>query len=187
MDRNYTFGGGDQHGSYVLTVSLQFSDEEGVLCDVREQMQILQSLSAWNPRARFVIMMTGQGVEDHQQQMIKALLKDLSDIEVLNVIILIKLSEHSSYRYTNNLSDIHVFTWFPFTQPSGYCRTLSRPIVIDAWMSDSHRFFLDKDLFESKVPENLGLCPLRISTSQFTPFVIFPDKNCATLSSMRGV
>ncbi|XP_033606469.1 glutamate receptor ionotropic, NMDA 3B-like [Cryptotermes secundus] len=54
-------------------------------------------------------------------------------------------------------------------------------------MSDSHRFLLNKDLFESKVPENLGLCPLRISTSHFPPFVIFPDENNTTLSSMRGV
>jgi hypothetical protein len=187
VDRNYTFGRGDKHGSYVLTIRFQFNDEEGLLWDVREQMQILQSFSAWNPRARFVFMMRGQGTEGYQQRMIKALLRDLSDIQVLNVIILVKLSEQSSKRYTNNLSDIYVFTWFPFTQPSGYCGFLSRVVVIDTWMSDSHVFFLDKDLFESKVPENLGLCPLRISTSHFPPFVIFPDESNATLSSMRGV
>jgi hypothetical protein len=187
MDTNYDFGRGDKHGSYVLIVRFQYSDEEGVLWDVRKQMQILQSLSTWNPRARFVIMMTGQGIEDYQQRMIKALLKELSDIQVLNIIILVKLSEHFSNRYTNNLSDLYIYTWFPFTPPSGHCGALNRIIVIDAWMSDSHQFFLGKDLFESKVPENLGLCPLKVSTSHFPPFVIFPNESSATLSSVRGV
>jgi hypothetical protein len=187
MDRNYPFGQGDKHDSYVLTVSFQLSDENGVLWQLKKQMQALRPLSAWNPRARFVIIMMGQDIEDHQQGMIKALLKELSDMQVINVIVLVRLSEHSSNRYTNGLSDIHIFTWFPFTQPSGYCGVLNRIVVTDAWMSDSHRFLLDRDLFENKVPENLGLCPLRVSASHFPPFVTFPDESNATLPSMRGV
>jgi hypothetical protein len=187
VDRDYTFEGGDKHGGYVLAVRFQLSDEEGALLQLKQQMRALRSLTAWNPRARFVIIMMGQAIEDHQRRMIKALLKELSDMQIINVIVLVKLSEHSFNRYTNDLYGIHIFTWFPFTYPSGHCGALNHITVIDAWISDSQRFILDKNLFESRVPENLGLCPLRISTSHFPPFVIFPDESGATLPSMSGV
>jgi hypothetical protein len=171
----------------VLTVRFQSGDEEGALWQVKQQLHLLRSLTAWNPRARFVIMIMGQVIDDHQQLMINALLKELWDMQVINVIVLVKLSKLSSNRLTKDISDTHIFTWFPFAPPSGHCGVLSRVVIIDVWLSDSHEFLLDKDLFEGKIPEDLGLCPLRLSIYHFPPFIIFPEEDSPTLPSMRGV
>ena len=174
----------DKHSSYVLSVRFQ-GEEDRVMRDVKEQTQKLQSLSAWNPRARFVILLNDIG--NNQQQMTKAILKHLSDIQVLNAIILLKQSKNSPKRHSTHLLDLHILTWYPFSPPSGYCGEMNRANIIDTWISKKQQFFLNRDLFENKIPPNLGLCPLKISTGHFPPFVIFPDKNTTTLSDMGGV
>jgi len=176
----------DKHSSYVLIVRFQ-DDEDRVIGDVREQTQKLQSLSAWNPRARFVVVLTGRSIGNSQKELTKAILKHLSDIQVLNAIILLKQSKNFPKRHSTHLSDLHILTWFPFTPPSGYCGAMNRTNTIDIWISDKQQFFHNKDLFENKIPPNLGLCPLKISTYHFPPFVIFPDKNTTTLAHMSGV
>lgn len=186
-ERNYPLDWGNKPGSYVMIVWFQGNNEERVLQDVRKQVEKLQFLPAWNPRARFVIVMTGQDIQNNQQKLIKFILKELSEVQVLNTIVLLKLSKHFSGGYWNPLSELHVFTWLPFTPPSGYCGALNHIIAIDAWMSNNHTFFLNKDLFANTIPKNLGLCPLKVSTSHFPPFVIYPDESEATLSSMGGV
>jgi hypothetical protein len=176
----------DKHSSYVLVV--RFQDDEGrVIRDVREQTQKLQSLSAWNPRARFVVVLTGRSIDNNQQELTKAILKHLSDIQVVNAIILLKQSKNFPKTHSTHLSDLHKLMWFPFSPPLGYCGALNRANTIDTWISDKQQFFLNKDLFENKIPPNLGLCPLKISTSHFPSFVIFPDKNTTTLADMDGV
>jgi hypothetical protein len=177
---------GDKHGSYVLIVRFH-EDEDRVMKDVREQTDKLQLLSSWDPRARFVVVMTGQTTEDNQQGIIKAMLRELSDIQVLNAIILLQLSKDFPNRHSSHLSDLHVFTWFPFSPPSGHCGMLKSAIEIDTWISDNKQFVLRNDLFESKIPSNLGFCPLRISAFHFPPFIIFPDASNPTLSEMGGV
>ena len=176
----------DKHSSYVLIVRFQ-DDEDRVIRDVREQTEKLQSFSAWNPRARFVVLLTGRSIGNKQQELTKAILKDLSDIQVLNAIILLKESKSFPKRHSTHLSDLHIITWFPFSPPSGYCGAMNRANTIDTWISDKQQFLLNRDLFENKIPSNLGLCPLKISASHFPPFVIFPDKNTTTLSDMGGV
>ena len=176
----------DKHSSYVLIVRFQ-DDEDRAMRDVREQTQKLQSLSAWNPRARFVVVVTGRSIGNNQQELTKAILKHLSDIQVLNAIILLKQPQNFPKTHSTHLSDLHILTWFPFSPPSGYCGTINRADTIDTWISDKKQFFFNKDLFENKIPPNLGLCPLKISTLHFPPFVIFPDKNTTTLSDMVGV
>jgi ABC-type amino acid transport substrate-binding protein len=54
-------------------------------------------------------------------------------------------------------------------------------------MSNNHEFFLNKDPFASRIPKNLGLCPLKVSTLHFPPFVIYPEDGEATLLSMGGL
>jgi len=176
----------DEHSSYVLIVRFQ-DDEDRVIRDVREQTQKLQSLSAWNPRARFVVVLIGRSFGSNQKEMTKAILKHLSDIQVLNAIILLKQSKNFPKIHSTHLSDLHILTWFPFSPPSGYCGAMNRTNTIDTWISDKQQFFLNKDLFENKIPPNLGLCPLKITTIHFPPFVIFPDKNTTRLSDMRGI
>ena len=176
----------DKHSSYVLTVSFR-DDEDRVINDVREQTQKLQSFTAWNPRARFVVVLTGRSIGHNQQELTKAILKHLSDIQVLNAIILLKQPKNFPKRHSTNLPDLHIFTWFPFSMPSGYCGRMNRANTIDTWISDKKQFFLNKDLFENKIPPNLGFCPLKISTSHFPPFVIFPDNNATTLSDVGGI
>jgi hypothetical protein len=106
----------DKHSSYVLIVRFQ-DDECRVIKDVREQTQKLQSLSAWNPTARFVVVLTGRSITSNQQELTKDILKHLSDIQVLNVIILLKQSKNFPKIYSTHLSDLHILTWFPFSPP----------------------------------------------------------------------
>lgn len=176
----------DKHSSYVLIIGFQ-DDEDRVIRDLREHTQKLQSFSAWNPKARFVVVLTGRSISKNQQELTKAILKDLSDIQVLNAIILLKQSKNFPRRHSTHLSDLHILTWFPFSPPSGYCGVMNRANTIDTWISDKQQFYLNKDLFENKIPPSLGLCPLKISTYHFPPFVIFPDKNTTSLSDMSGV
>jgi len=176
----------DKHSSYVLLVRFQ-DDEDGVIRDLREQTQKLQSFSAWNPRARFVVVVTGRSIAKNQQELAKAILKDLSDIQVLNAVILLEQPKNFPKRHSTHLFDLHIITWFPFSPPSGYCGAMNHTNTIDTWISDKQQFYLNKDLFENKIPPNLGLCPLKISTYHFPPFVIFPDKNTTSLSDMGGV
>ncbi|XP_021923878.1 glutamate receptor ionotropic, kainate 5-like isoform X2 [Zootermopsis nevadensis] len=178
-DRRHPLDWGDKHGSYVMAVLFQNNDEERALRHARNQIEELACLPSWNPRARFVIVMTGQDIRNSQRGLIKVILKELSDKQVLNAIVLLRPSKP--------FSDLHVLTWFPFTPPSGRCGSLKRVITVDAWMSDSREFSLNKDLFSRSVPKNLGSCPVKVSTSHFPPFVIYPDKSDATISSVGGV
>jgi hypothetical protein len=93
-ERHRRFEWRDKHSSYVLIVRFQ-DDEDRVMRDLREQTQELQSLSAWNPRARFVVVLTGPSIGNNQQELTKAILKHLSDIQVLNAIILLKQPQNT--------------------------------------------------------------------------------------------
>ncbi|KAJ9591166.1 hypothetical protein L9F63_002321 [Diploptera punctata] len=156
----------DLHNSYLLVTMYYAENVEQTLEDVREQIEKLENYYAWNPRAKFIILLLTQSCD--VKQVIKNILGELRHKEIMNVNVMVLLSKDTGE------STMHVYTWFPYKLPSGSCGKLSDIVILDSW-SVSQRIG-DLFLFPNKLPNDLGGCPLRATTFEFPPFIICDPK-----------
>ena len=157
----------EKHGSYILMVRYHGGD----LSEVREQIYQLESLPAWNSRAKFVVVAEENNAR-RSDKMLKDILKEFWKWNVFNVVIL-SPTEHTSASTT-----VGVYTWFPYRLPSGRCGELLQLVLLDTCLATGNmtgRFLNNSPIFEEKIPYNLNGCPFRVSTLKFHPFIIFDN------------
>ncbi|KAJ9598466.1 hypothetical protein L9F63_010862 [Diploptera punctata] len=152
----------DLHNSYLLVTIYYAENVEQTLEDVREQIEKLENYYAWNPRAKFIILLLTQ--RSDVKQVIKNILGELRHKEIMNINIMVLLSKDTGE------STLHVYTWFPYKLPSGSCGKLSDIVILDSWPVS--QIIGDVFLFPNKLPNDLGGCPLRVTTFEFPPFII---------------
>jgi len=131
---------------------------------VGKQLEFLKSFGqAWNPRGRFVVVLNEVGSNPRQQA--RAVLKELRNKKILNVIILVPASgQHHT---------LDIYSWFPYKSPTGKCGQLRTVTLVDQWiMHKSGYFTRNASLFPIKIPHDLGKCPLTVTTFPFPPFTI---------------
>jgi hypothetical protein len=165
--RDWDTRNSDNHGSYVLIVRYH----SGHLSEVREQIHQLESLPAWNSRAKFVVVAEENNVRPNDQ-ILKDILKEFWKWNIFNVVIL------SPTELTNASTSVGVYTWFPYSFPSGRCGELRQIVLLDTCLTTGKttaRFLNDSPIFEQKIPYNIDGCPFRVSTLKFHPFIIYDN------------
>ena len=131
---------------------------------VGKQLEFLKSFGqAWNPRGRFIVALNEIGSNPRQQA--RAVLQELRNKKILNVIILVPASgQHHT---------LDIYSWFPYKSPTGKCGQIRNVILVDQWiMHKSGYFTRNAPLFPIKIPHDLGKCPLTVTTFPFPPFTV---------------
>ena len=157
----------EKHGSYILMARYHGGD----LSEVREQIYQLESLPAWNSRAKFVVVAEENNAR-RSDKMLKDILKEFWKWNVFNVVIL------SPIERTRASTPIGIYTWFPYRLPSGRCGELLQLVLLDTCLAAGNMtdpFLNNSPIFEQKIPYNLNGCPFRVSTLKFHPFIIFDN------------
>jgi hypothetical protein len=167
----------DKYGSYIL-----LHQTGDVLQDIRSQLIRLKSNSAWNARAQFVVaIMHPVGSSPQNRAKVKTenaqIFAEFWRHNVVEVILL-----QSVHFFEENVPvnrgtpTIEVYTWFPYF-PSGQCAQTTDGVLLDMWVTkkDGVGYFLHNvSLFPPKIPRYLPGCPIRISTFEFEPVVMYP-------------
>jgi hypothetical protein len=160
-------GKSEKHGNYILMAKYHGED----LSEVREQIYQLESLPAWNSRAKFVVVAEENNARP-SDKMLKDILKEFWKLNVFNLVILSPTERPSAS------TSVGVYTWFPYKLPSGRCGELLQLVLLDTCLAAGNmtdRFLNDSSIFEQKIPYNLNGCPFRVSTLKFHPFIIFDN------------
>jgi hypothetical protein len=131
---------------------------------VSKQLEDLKSFGkAWDPRGRFLVILNK--IRTDIQEYVRVILKELNDRNVLNAIVLVPASraQHT----------LDIYSSFPYQSPSGKCGQIRAAVLMDQWIMRNNGYFArNTTLFPTKVPSDLGGCPLTVSTFPFPPFVI---------------
>ncbi|PNF37868.1 hypothetical protein B7P43_G07394 [Cryptotermes secundus] len=165
--RDWDTRNSDKHGSYVLFVRHQ----NGILNTVNKHMQQLESLSAWNSRANFVVVVDDYYTED-KDQMLKDIFKECWKWNVFNLVILLPVTRTSTY------TSVGVYTWYPYRLPFGRCGELHQVFHMNTCLSTASkkgRYLNNSPIFDQKIPNNLNGCPFRVATLKFHPFIIYDN------------
>jgi hypothetical protein len=162
----------DKHGSYILTTEYFSSDKNEVLHDITENIQRLESYSAWNPRSRFVVVVVALGEVCDIEIMVQELLKALWKWKIIDIVILTAMISDKN-------NDLNIYSWFPYHPPSGICGQMMETVLLDTWVSNGTSGFLRRNthLFQEKIPNKMSGCPLRVEVAHFPPYIIFHKSN----------
>jgi hypothetical protein len=131
---------------------------------VGKQLEFLKSFGQfWNPRGRFVVVLNEIGSNPRQQA--RAVLKELRNKKILNVIILVPASGEDR--------TLDIYSWFPYKSPTGKCGQIRTVVLVDQWIVHKSGYFTrNAFLFPTKIPHDFGKCPLTVTTFHFPPFTI---------------
>lgn len=152
--------------SYVLFTSSE--REENVTVDLLSQMDIMNSKSFLNPRAKFLVV-----ISEHLSASPKLLaLSIISNLykyyKIINLVVLTPIYKPLFPDEAENLThsgrhQLNIYTWFPFTS-SEYCNTVKDVTHLDTWLVGKQGYFLNGvNLFPEKIPRNLNGCPIKIT------------------------
>jgi hypothetical protein len=158
------FGVNSQHGAYLLFTSCRDKVTKLGISVFAWQMEKLSLLPSWNPRARFLVILTCDRAENNILKLstAKAVFLELQRVMVYNALVLVETSPQR----------LQCFTWFPYNKTAGNCEEIRDVILLDTWVSYEGRgMFLDQRiLYPVKFPTNLGRCPLRVNTIIYPPY-----------------
>jgi hypothetical protein len=166
------------HHSYILFVLLE---EKASLNETLEnQVQNMKYSSSWNPRGRFVVVITGHNSEAPQLTAthICAILWQMSNI--VNVVVLIPAQDTDpsltavTSRHRGEPDTLNLYSWFPYQL--GRCVVVQDADLQDKWVLEHNgRFSKNVNLFPQSVPKNLMGCSIRVGTIGPEPHVILTD------------
>jgi hypothetical protein len=174
----------NKHGSYVLTSAYLCRGRNEALLDVREQIQRLETYSAWNPSCRFLVILVEQGNNCDTKVTVEELLKELWKWKIINVLIFVK-------KNSNIIDNLNIYSWFPYQPPSSVCGQMMEKVHLGTWVSNNISGFLKRNtpLFQEKFLNKMSGCPLRVQVAHFPPYVIFQknDSSFEDVSSFIGL
>ncbi|XP_033611240.1 uncharacterized protein LOC117283066 [Cryptotermes secundus] len=166
------------HHSYILFVWLDM--EVTLNRTLGDQVEILKYSTSWNPRGRFVVVVSGHSSEPPQllASLICAMLWQVASIANIVVLIPNQIAYRSLKTVTSlqtaEFDTLNLYTWFPYQ--SGRCGQLEDVTLLDEWMLEHNgRLSNEVDLFPIKVPNDLVGCPIRVATYGIDPYVILTD------------
>jgi len=167
------------HHSYILFV---WNGEAGSYNETLEnQLEILKYSTSWNPRGRFLVVVT-----DSRHEPAHLLAAHICSVlwevaRIVNVVILIP--NQFPYRPLHAMNStkttaadrLNLYTWFPFK--FGRCGEVQDVVLMDEWLFENNgRISENAPLYPAKVPKNLMGCPIKVATIGFKPFVIMTSK-----------
>ncbi|KAJ9598399.1 hypothetical protein L9F63_010921 [Diploptera punctata] len=151
------------HEAYIVLSSE--NKREDIINDLKCQFKVLVKDKAWNPRAKFVILIENKYEENEQESLAQTIFSELWKHFVVNVIVMIQSSEIYDLNFTLN-----IFTWFPY-HPPGRCADIYEPVLLDTCNSEGDNVYFSKNatLFPLKLAKELHGCKLRVSTFELGP------------------
>jgi hypothetical protein len=159
--------------NYIIT-TCACNVPKQVLEHTERQLQTLQARSSWNPRGKFIVLVT-QNYGAFSKVLAKRMLQLLWNFKVLNVIVAIPDCE----------SALAVYTWFPYQSPE-LCTHVTE-VVLNYWIFEGNgQFLLNTSLYPQKIPQDLQGCKVSVSTLEIEPFVILSQNNSG-VSSVGGI
>jgi hypothetical protein len=166
----------DKYGTYILLY--QTGD---VLQDIRSQLNRLKCNSAWNARAKFVvaIMQAADSPPQNRAQVETENKEIFAEFWKHNIVEVTLLQSAHSFEgnvpVNRGSPAIEVYTWFPYSA-SGHCAKVTDVVLLDTWVTKNNtgHFLCNNNLFPTKIPKYLPGCPIRISTFESEPAVMYP-------------
>ncbi|KAJ9582521.1 hypothetical protein L9F63_003135 [Diploptera punctata] len=138
--------------------------------DVTQHLNYLETFSAWNSLAKFVVVFaSSSGIVSNK--VVQQILSDMWKWKILNVVVLVQKRVNAAQKNDTG-SEISLMTWFPYALPF-ICDKLQGAVVLNSWVSQGEKgiFRYNTSLFPNKISRNLKGCTLRVGTTNFHPFV----------------
>jgi hypothetical protein len=178
----------NRHKGYII---FTWTNEEDDFIEILLQhTETLQFKSSWNPRARFVVAVSGYG---NEQPYLVAL--NVSQIlwhmhKIVNIIILVVNPDAILGTRRDKSHVFNIYTWFPYK--GHQCVEPTEVVLIDHCLHEYNgRLSNNEPLFPNKIPNNLLGCPLRVGVLDAPPYVILTgsdtDTEERTVYEFRGL
>jgi hypothetical protein len=158
----------DKYKVYILWASVNLTIQLHHLKSYR---------NAWNPRAQFLVVL--ERIMGDPRDIVMGILKEMRQWKILNVVVLVQVNIRPD--------TLDLYTWFPYQQPSGKCGKLQDIILWNQWDINKDHFLRNISLFPSKIPSNLGQCPVVASTMIFEPYVMPNTMNQSNITYEDGL
>jgi len=157
-----------KYEGYVLLSSRQ--DHENVVKDIGHQVKKLRNNWEWNPRAKFVILITE--IHVNAKLLAEDIFAELWTSRVVNSVVLIPALD--THLATGTANTLDAYICFPY-QPTVQCSQVKDVVLQDRWILDSRNrshFLHNASLFSQKIPNDLHGCPFTVSTFPVPPFIM---------------
>lgn len=131
--------------------------------DLKENLIQLKSLPTWNPLAQFVVVIASKfNASDNQLNIFKVVEETLT-YHIININVI--------YTKPNSI-DIEVIGWYPYDGTNCANKLENFKIIDECSIIDGKPNVISYDKnFEPKIPNNLHLCPIRVSSISWQPYV----------------
>ncbi|XP_021929668.1 glutamate receptor-like [Zootermopsis nevadensis] len=138
----------DKQDSYILWAT----------GELNQQLERLKSYyNAWNARGRFLVVLERTGE-------LPMILEELRQWKILNVVVLTPSSSEQDA--------FELYSWFPYQKPSGECGKLREAVLVDKCIAKREYLLRNASLFSAEFPNDLGGCPITVSTFPLDPHVM---------------
>lgn len=174
---------------YYLVIVRPKGTDEDTFDEVQDHFDSFPTMKSWNPRALFLLMLTGTVKEKKQfaRRIFELLWKNEN---ILNIVLLLPTVEesllHDNVIHTVKSMLFDLYTWFPYL--SGHCAGVEEVALLDQWIvTDGGGFLKQAPLFPNKYPTNLHACPLRVCAVVDRPYVMYNDIQHENTSEYGGL
>jgi len=156
------------HG-YIIFIWRKHEDED-IIDILRTQMSHLQhdELLQWNPRGRFVVVVTDQDSSSLMSEALKIYEIMWMDYKAVNIVVLMPDS-------SGNYTVLDLYTGFPYQ--NGNCENVKEITLLDKCFLENNGTFSKKtNLFPKKNPNNFQKCVIKVGSIGAPPFLILNRK-----------
>jgi len=170
--------------SYIIFIWREQEDED--ITDIlRTQLNLLKDdeLLQWNPRGRFVVVVTDQDSSSLTSEALKIYEIMWMDYKVVNTVVLMPST-------SGNYTVLDLYSGFPYQ--NGNCEKVKEITLVDEWVVQNNGTFSENtNLFPSKIPNNFQKCVIKAASVGFDPFVSLISEETKedgnTVYEMRGL
>jgi hypothetical protein len=171
--------------SYIIFVWRELEEEEDITDILRTQLNQIQydELLQWNPRGRFVVVVTDQDSSSRMSEAFKIYEIMWMEYKAVNTVVLVPGS-------SGNYTVLDLYSGFPYQ--IGNCEKVQEITLVDQWVLENNGTFSENtNLYPSKIPNNFQQCVITAASIGFHPFVslISAEKkeDGNTLYDVRGL
>jgi len=152
------------------------------------QLENLMSAGSWNPRARFLVVVTESDTRPTQLLALMVCETMWTKSSIVNVVIMVPNSD--DLLIYGDIHSFDLYTWFPYATTS--CVEPRQVVRIDQCLPDNNgQPSSSKSLFPNKIPYNLQGCSIRVSAAELKPYIIltnsYKNSDGNTVYNYRGL
>ena len=152
------------------------------------QLEYLMSAGSWNPRARFLVVVTESDTRPTQLLALMICETMWAKNRIVNVVIMVPNSD--DLLIDGDIHSFDLYTWIPYATTS--CLEPRQVVRIDQCLPDNNgQPSSSKSLFRNKIPNNFRGCSIRVSTAELKPYVIltnsYKNSDGNTVYNYRGL